>query len=50
MVGASLSHWFALRRLRRSELLALSQWPLSIALALFLAIISLIGFWELIVE
>jgi putative membrane protein len=46
-IGASLSHWFTLRRLRRGEAPVLSQWPLSIAVALLFSIIGLFGLWEL---
>ena len=40
-VLAAASHWFALRRLRRNEPLGITQWPLSITLALMLAVLSL---------
>jgi uncharacterized membrane protein YidH (DUF202 family) len=47
MACASLSHWFTLRRLRRGEAPVLSQWPLSITVALLFALIGLFGLWEL---
>jgi putative membrane protein len=47
MLCASLSHWFTLRRLRRGETPVLSQWPLSITVALLFTIIGLVGLWEL---
>jgi uncharacterized membrane protein YidH (DUF202 family) len=46
-VLAGASHWFTLRRLRRGEPLALSQWPLSITVALLCAIIGIAGLWSL---
>jgi putative membrane protein len=46
-VLAGLSHWFTLRRLLRGEAPVLTQWPLSITVALLLAIISLVGLWAL---
>jgi hypothetical protein len=49
MTCAGLAHWFALRRLRRGEAEApvLSQWPLSITVALLFSVIGLFGIWEL---
>jgi putative membrane protein len=47
MACASLSHWLTLRRLRRGEAPVLSQWPLSITVALLLTVIGLVGLWEL---
>lgn len=41
-VLAALSHWSALRRLRRDEAPVLSRWPLSLVLALLLAILGLV--------
>ena len=49
MVLAGLSHWLTLRRLRRGELPVLSQWPLSITVAMLSAVIGLIGLWALFV-
>jgi len=46
-VLAGLSHWFTLRRLRRGESPGLSQWPLSITVAMLTAIIGLIGLWAI---
>src|SRR5262249_62038466 len=37
-VLAGLSHWFTLRRLRRGESPVLSQWPLSITVAMLSAV------------
>lgn len=44
-VAAGASHWLALRRLRRNQPLVLAKWPLSIAVAMFLAVIGLISLW-----
>ena len=46
-VLAGLSHWFTLRRLRRVEPPIVSQWPLSITVAVFFAVICLGGLWML---
>jgi putative membrane protein len=46
-VLAAASHWLALRRLRRNEPMALSQWPLSITVALLLAVLTLASLWRL---
>jgi putative membrane protein len=46
-VLAGLSHWFALRRLRRGESPGLSRWPLSVTVAMLTAVIGLVGLWEL---
>jgi putative membrane protein len=46
-VLAGLSHWLTLRRLRRGESPSLSQWPLSVAVAMLAAVIGLVGLWEL---
>jgi uncharacterized membrane protein YidH (DUF202 family) len=44
---AGISHWLTLRRLRRNEALVLTQWPLSITIAMLLAIIGLVSLWNL---
>ena len=41
MILAGTSHWFTLRRLRRGDTPVVSQWPLSIVVAMTLAIVSL---------
>jgi putative membrane protein len=43
----SASHWCTLRRLRNGGSPGLSQWPLSITVAVLSAIIALAGFWSL---
>jgi len=47
MVLAGASHWFTLRRLLRGESLVLTQWPLSITVAMLSAVIGLLGLWSL---
>jgi putative membrane protein len=49
MVLSGLSHWLTLRRLRRGESPVLSQWPLSITVAMISAVIGLTGLWALFV-
>ena len=44
-VFAGISHWFTLRRLRRNEALVLSRWPLSITVAMLLAILGSVSLW-----
>ena len=46
-VLAGISHWFTLRKLRRGETPALTQWPLSITVCMLLAIIGLVALWHL---
>lgn len=45
-VLSASSHWFTLRRLRRGEELVVSQWPLSIAIAVFIAVLGAYGLWS----
>jgi putative membrane protein len=47
---ASLSHWFALRRLRRGDTPVLSRWPLSLTVAMLLALLGLWGLWTILVR
>jgi putative membrane protein len=46
---AALSHWITLRRLRRGDQVSISPWPLSITIALFIAVFGLYGLWSLLV-
>lgn len=46
-VLAAVSHWFTLRRLRRGEVPVLTQWPLSITVAIMLSIAGLAALWPL---
>lgn len=43
MLLAAASHWFALRRLRRGESPVVTQWPLTITVAVLFAVIRLAG-------
>ena len=43
----TVSHFFALRRLRQGKAPVLSQWPLSITVAMLLAIVGLDALWWL---
>jgi uncharacterized membrane protein YidH (DUF202 family) len=44
---AAISHWLTLQRLRRNESVVLTQWPLSITVAMLLSIIGLVSLWNL---
>jgi len=46
---AALSHWMTLRRLRRGEQVSIPQWPLSITIAVFIAILGLYALWSLLI-
>ena len=46
-VLAGISHWFTLRRLRRGEVPVVTLWPLSITVAVLLAVIGLDALWTL---
>ena len=45
-VLAAASHWLTLRRLRLGQTPVLSQWPLSITVALLLAVLGLGALWS----
>jgi len=45
---AGASHWFVLRRLRRDAPVVLTRWPLSITVAMLLAVIGLVALWALV--
>jgi putative membrane protein len=47
MILAGISHWLALGRLRRGESPTLGRWPLSITVAMLIAIIGLDALWSL---
>jgi putative membrane protein len=49
-VLAGVSHWYTLRRLRRNETPVLTQWPLSITVAVLLSVIGLVSVWMLLVR
>jgi putative membrane protein len=44
---SGVAHWRALRRLRRNEAPVLSRWPLSITVAMLLAVVGLVLLWDL---
>jgi uncharacterized membrane protein YidH (DUF202 family) len=46
-VAAGISHWSVLRRLRRNEDVVLTQWPLSVTLAMVLSVVGLLALWGL---
>ena len=45
-VLAGASHWFNLRRLRRGQELVLAAWPLSLTMAVLVAVLGLYGLWS----
>jgi len=47
---AGLIHLFTLRRLRQGKLPALSLWPLSVTVAMLLAVAGLAGLWLLFIR
>jgi uncharacterized membrane protein YidH (DUF202 family) len=47
-VLAGASHWLTLRRLRRDEPLTLTQWPVSIAVAVLLSVLGLVALWAVV--
>ncbi|MCM3872026.1 MAG: hypothetical protein ND895_15190 [Pyrinomonadaceae bacterium] len=44
-VLAGATHWLTLRRLRRGDDLVLTRWPLSITIAMLVAVMGLAGLW-----
>jgi len=44
---AGVSHWRTLRRMESGELPQAARWPLSIVVALFVAILGMAGLWSL---
>jgi len=44
---AGVSHWLTLRRLRRNKAVVLTQWPLSITIAMLLAVVGLVLLYSL---
>jgi putative membrane protein len=46
-VLSGIAHWLALRRLRRNEAPVLARWPLSIIIAMLLAVVGSVSLWEL---
>jgi putative membrane protein len=46
-VLAGISHWNTLRRMQRDEMPKAARWPLSITVALFVALLGAAGLWSL---
>ena len=46
-VLAGISHWNTLRRMQRGELPRVAGWPLSITVALFVALLGAAGLWSM---
>ena len=46
-VVSGIAHWFALRRLQRDETPVLTRWPLSVTVAMLLAVVGLASLWDL---
>jgi putative membrane protein len=46
-VFAGISHWNTLRRMERGEMPRAARWPLSITVALFVALLGAAGLWSL---
>ena len=46
-VLSAIAHWFALGRLRRDEAPVLTRWPLSVTVAMLLAVVGLASLWDL---
>ena len=44
---AAFSHWKSLGRLRRGEQLSVTQWPLTITIAVLIAVLGLYALWSL---
>jgi len=46
-VLVGISHWTTLRRMERGEMPRAARWPLSITIALFVAVLGAAGLWSL---
>ena len=46
-VLSGVSHWRTVRRLRRGEMPVLSQWPLSITVAVLVSVAGMVALWSL---
>jgi len=49
-VLAAITHWRTLRNIRRGESIGLTNWPLSITVAMLVAIMGLVGLWEVLAD
>jgi len=47
-VCAGVTHWNSLRRMERGGLPQASRWPLSITIALMVALLGAVGLWRLV--
>jgi inner membrane protein YidH len=45
---AGISHWNTLRRMERGELPEAARWPLSITVAVLVAVLGMAGLWSLV--
>jgi putative membrane protein len=45
---AAASHWMTLRKLRRGEQIVVSQWPLTIVIAVLVSLLGLYALWSVI--
>jgi putative membrane protein len=43
----AFSHWVTLRRLRRGEQLSITQWPLTITIAVLISVLGLYALWSI---
>ena len=50
MTLSGFSHWRMLRNLRQGKPPALTQWPLSISVAVLVAILGMMGLWSVLVH
>jgi len=48
-VLAGISHWKTLRRMQRGEMPRAARWPLSITVAVFVALLGAVGLWSLLI-
>ena len=49
-LASGVSHWLALRSLRRGDAPVLTRWPLSITLALLVSVLGLVGLWFVVAD
>jgi len=47
LIASGLSQVLTLRKLRRGEIAAVARWPLSVSVAMMVALIGLVGVWLL---
>jgi putative membrane protein len=49
-VLAGITHWNTLRRVQRGEMPRAARWPLSITVALFVALLGAAGLWSMLIS